>query len=166
MDEINKQLITSGFENYKCYDLLLSLMKNSEFNEIIKNGIELGYIKSFPQKLWEDLDKYKYFIDGLESGNNIGNCRKWAEYISYLFPFSYICSGYNQFLKNTKNSTNGEHFWMTIDGKIYDTTFMLIIDDYYMKKMGYDQRSNQFADTIPNYELSKNVLLKNNTKMK
>lgn len=132
-------------KDYKGTQIMRELItKNETFRELIIEGIKTGNIYSWSEELWEKLDKqnfmenYEKISDAFSCGHNLGRCLTYSKYVSYSFPLGCkIASGIVEFLKGTINSPEGKHTWIENDGKIYDTTFMIVINLPYVKKLKY-----------------------------
>lgn len=86
-----------------------------------------------------------------EHGFNIGNCGYTSMLLSLVLDDCFIVSGFNQFLKGTPNSPEGEHTWIEYKGKIYDPTLELIS---LPNDLGYEEIariSKQELLLFPNY---------------
>lgn len=145
--DIIKKIIPIGREEYKCYDLIKSLIFNSkDFYNIINEGFSSGKIKPMDNELLEEFNELnirwpvKDIDEVLYNGGNIGGCTTMAHQLSFLFDNCYRCAGILPIIKNTKNSEDGRHTWLeSSDGWIYDTSLMLIIRKDYVSNIGYQE---------------------------
>ena len=132
-------------KDYKGTEVMKELLlKDENFKQIIIDGIKTGNIYSWPEKLWEELDKLNLMLrkgnvsDIFKMGDNIGDCTGCSTIVSYSFPIGCLyVGGTVDYLIGTKNSVDGRHTWLENEGVIYDTTFMVSINEKYSKKMGY-----------------------------
>lgn len=151
-------LIDYSRKDYLCFDVLKELYKNNKyFKEFIDSGIKEGKISGFPEELWEAIELQNVrgletFEDVFREGYNIGGDAVVSRQLSYSFKNCELCSGLLPLLAGTKNSEVGEHSWMTSDGKIYDTTLMLVIDKSYANKLGYQYEIEYNPHQDPIYE--------------
>lgn len=149
-------LIDDKRKEYKCFDLLKELYStNTEFKELIDNGIKLGKIRGFDENIWnlihsQNIRSVNNFEDIFVFGYNIGSCTNTTKQLSYSFNHVLICGGDVRFLANTKNSDEkGKHTWMLKDKLIYDTSLMLLIDESFAYEcLGYKElrRDNPMSD--------------------
>lgn len=163
--EVVDLLIDKDRKDYKCYDELKRLiMNNIEFRNILIQGIMEGKISGFNSELWQkiinqNIRRIDNFDDVFRDGANIGYCTVASKQLSYSLNSPYICGGILPILKNTKNCNEGEHTWILHDGKIIDTTLMLIIDEEYSRKIGYIEE-NRIDPTIdPIYNAAREFCL-------
>ena len=132
-------------EDYKCYDTLRNILDNNEkFRSVIIEGLSTGKICGFNQELWDKLDSQNLrspgvnsFVDVFRDGYNQGYCTVCAKQVSYSLDTCYLCGGLLPILKGTINCKDGEHTWIEYNGKIIDTTLMLIIDCDLKDDIGY-----------------------------
>lgn len=132
---------------YKGTKIMRDLLNNNEeFKKLIIEGIKDGKVYGFSEELWNKIDsqnmrKLDSFTKVFEKGYNLGNCTNIARQLSFSFPNDcMIGCGVVDFLKGTINSEDGSHTWVVWNKKVYDSTFMLIIDLEYSKKMKYEQK--------------------------
>ena len=158
MEQETKEILTSLIDEdlieFKCFDLLKQKLKeDSSFREIIKQGIKQGLISKFPRELFDlvcsqniraPFEVIQIFIDGA----NIGNCTRMSKIISYSLNNCEICGGTVKYLIGSKNSPDGQHTWISYQGNIIDPSFMLQINEEYMKQLGYIEE-NRYN---PNYD--------------
>ena len=145
MEQILKFLYEDR-KNYKGTIIMKDLLNsNEEFKKLITKGIEEGKIIGFTEELWDKIEKQNMrrvnsFTEVFEKGYNLGNCTNIATQLRFSFPNDCLIGcGIVDYLKGTLNSKNGEHTWVVWKGKIYDPTFMIIIDEEYSKKLKYNQ---------------------------
>ena len=72
-----------------------------------------------------------------KKGFNIGHCGLTSRYLAKKFNTATLYYGIATILIGTKNSPNGEHAWITINGFVIDTTLMICIPLTEAKKLGY-----------------------------
>ena len=72
-----------------------------------------------------------------QKGFNIGHCGLTSRYVARKYDKATLYYGNASLLKGTKNSPNGEHAWITINGFVIDTTLMICIPLTEAKKLGY-----------------------------
>lgn len=167
------EMITSKDKlNYKCYNLLIDLVTNYEdFKNIIIDGIKTNMITGFSDDLWEKINSQNIriinnFDDVFREGLNIGNCTKASKQLSYSFSSCYICGGTLPILVGTKNCKDGSHTWIEYEGKIIDTSLMLIIDKSFKNKIGYKEENRYNPNIDKNYLAAKDFTLDKNLKKK
>ncbi len=152
-------LYSKEYINYKGLDLLKKLVdENQEFKMILGQGMLQKKVTGFTSDVWskirsQNIRRIRSFEDVFKDGANIGYCTVASKQLSYSFDNVEIAGGTVDFLKKTKNSENGEHTWMVCDRKIYDTSLMLIIDERFSKKMGYNEE-NRYDPTKDKIYLS------------
>lgn len=138
-----------------------NIKNNLEFRNALINGILENKISGIDEETWKKLNELNIIGNGniedaFRQGFNIGACTVASKYLSFIFNNCKIAGGTNKFLKDTKNSKEGEHTWVIgPDNKIYDTTFMLIIDQNYSSQIGYDQENIYNPNIDPTYAASK-----------
>lgn len=135
METLNT-LINQDRKEYLCFELLKKhYQDNPNFKEIIDTGLKEGTVSGFGEDLWLAIDNQnirglKSFEDVFREGYNIDGSTVISRQLSYSFPSCTLCSGLLPMLE-------GQHCWMTSEGKIYDTSLMLVIDRKYANKLGY-----------------------------
>ena len=123
------------------------LGSNKEFRDAIIEGIKSGKVAGFSENLWSRVENQNIvginsFLDVFKEGANLGYCTVAAKQLSYSLPNGcLIAGGVVEYLKGTENSEDGSHTWIVWDKKIYDTTFMMIIDYDFSKKLKYIQEN-------------------------
>ena len=154
--DILNYLIDRDLFDYKCFDVLKELLvKNTDFREKIRYGINQNFISKFPRDLFDKVCTQnirapflpvQIFIDGA----NIGNCTNMSMMISYSLPACDICGGSLSFLRNTKNSPDGCHTWISCNGNVIDPTLMIQVSERYVYQLGYveENRYNPNLDSI------------------
>lgn len=167
-------LINQDRKDYLCFDMLKQFYNNDpKFKEFIDTGIQEGKIAGFPEELWIAIDNQnvrglRTFEDVFREGYNIGGCTVVSRQLSYSFPTCTLCSGLLPIIAGTKNSPIGEHSWMTSNGKVYDTSLMLVMDRNYANKLGYQYEAeyNPHQDDIycATYEFTNDQNLKGSIK--
>lgn len=166
MEEINKimnYICQSDTNDFKCYNTLKKLLQeNLQFREIIIEGIKENKITGFPDELWTKFDNQNLRAPGIESfvdvfrdGNNQGYCTVCAKQVSYSLGLCFLCGGELPILKGTANCPNGDHTWIEYQGKIIDTTLMMIIDTSYKNKIGYIEENRYNPAHDPEYNATK-----------
>lgn len=133
-------------KDYKGTKIMRDLLNSNEkFKKLIIDGIKEGKIIGFTEELWKKIEnqnmrRVNSFTEVFEKGYNLGNCTNIAIQLSFSFPNDCLIGcGRVDYLKGTLNSENGEHTWLEWKRKIYDPTFMIIIDSEYSKKLKYNQ---------------------------
>ena len=171
MDSLNI-LINNERNNYKCFDLLKKLYNNNiEFRKVIDNGVLNNKIQGFPEELWTKIHEQN--IRGIpnfelvfQDGANIGYCTVASKQLSYSLDNPYICGGTVKYLENTTNSIDGSHTWILDNGKIIDTSLMLIIDKTYAHELGYNEENRYNPNIDPIYNATKDFTLDTSLKRK
>lgn len=156
-------IYTAEDKDFKCYDTLKKLLlKNENFREVIKKGINENKIWGFDKELWEKLSKQnlrspkvKSFIDVFKDGYNQGYCTVCAKQVSYSLDTCYLCGGILPILKGTTNCPEGSHTWIEYKDAIIDTTLMLVIDKEYKQKLGYIEETRYNPNIDPIYNATK-----------
>lgn len=141
-------------KDYKGTQIMRQLLTENEiFRALIIEGIKTGNVYMWPNELWEELDKQNLMLrkgnvsNIFKIGANIGDCTGCSTIISYSFPVGCLyVGGTVDYLIGTKNSMDGRHTWIEYKGVIYDTTFMIAINEKYSKKLSY----NPLYKTDPN----------------
>ncbi|MDD2505551.1 MAG: hypothetical protein PHF21_04725 [Bacilli bacterium] len=154
MDEILNTLYEKRKE-YKGISEVVKLLKDDKkFKKVLIEGISANKITGFPEELWEKIEKQNIrgisnFTDVFSRGLNIDRCTVAAKQLSYSFDECIIAGGTLKCLINSKSHTakDGRHTWIISNNKIYDTTFMLVIDIDISKKLGY-KLENQYNPNI------------------
>lgn len=134
----------------RCFELFWSLYGNSEkFKKIMNEGIKEfggdGTIRFFDKEEWDRISELVFNLHNIHSFNdffinglNIGSCLFTSEILSYSYDDVDYVEGVLPILAGTYNCKEGRHKWLERDGKIYDTSLMLIIDKYkWGEKLGY-----------------------------
>ena len=108
---------------YKCFDVLRSVILDENVNRIIGEGIVNGEITGFDDELWQKIHNQNIrginnFEDVFRDGANIGYCTVASKQVSYSFNSCYICGGILPLLIGTRNCTDGSHTWIECDGKL------------------------------------------------
>lgn len=153
--DLLKCLIDEDKKDYKCYDILKKLVQNNDFYKLLEQGIKENKIFGFSEDLWEQIRTQNIrtinsFEDVFIQGLNLGNCTNASKQLSYSLNSVFICGGTQTFLIGTLNSEDGRHTWTVSNGKIYDTSLMLIIDEDYAKELGYIEE-NRYNPLENNY---------------
>ena len=144
------------------FKLLNDLMEtNPEFKSLVEENIKLGKIRTFNEEEFELIKKQNYiapreelrdliptFYDLFLLGYNIGNCVQVTRQLSYSYRGVDIVTGILPILKGTLNAEKeGGHAWLEINGKIIDTSLMLVIDSSLKDKFGYiEERRLKYTD--------------------
>lgn len=165
--DILSRIIPVGREEYKCYDLIRSIIKsNNEVVDIISEGLSVGKIFGFDEELLQKFNELnvrwpvKDIDEVLRLGGNIGGCTTMAFQLSFLLENSYKCAGFLPLLRGTKNSEDGRHTWVeSFDGWIYDTSLMLIIHKSFMDRLGYVENSRELYNSLQFYSAQKEFAL-------
>jgi len=158
IDEV-LEFIAEDYKEYTCYDLLKERLQNVPgLKQLIIDGINSGKIHGFDETIWNKIRSQnlrathvKDTEEWFSKGYNIGNCTNTAIQLSYSFDSCYLCGGTVPLLEGTLNSEDGKHTWMVHDKKIYDTSLMMIIDEYYAKT---SMKYNELNRTNPNIKNS------------
>lgn len=170
--EVEKALILADKINYKCYDELKKLLKNNkDFREMITNGVLNGQVTGFDEKMWEKIQSQNIrvinsFEDVFRDGANIGYCTVASKQLSYSLDNPFLCGGVLPIIAGSKNSPDGSHTWIYVDGNVIDTTLMLVMSSDFAKQLGYIEE-NRYDPTIdPTYlaarEFTRDTSLKSN----
>lgn len=164
MDEIIKELYKTR-SDYKGLDTFKDIIKNNEeFRKTIIEGMSTGDIYAFPDELWDKMNRLHIeglkinnlscFEDKFKEGLNIGDCTGCSLQLAFSFLKCCIAGGQQEYLINTKNSPDGRHTWLIdLNGVIYDTTFMLVIDKKYASKLGYVEENRHNPNLDPNFKI-------------
>lgn len=152
--------------SYKCFDVLKELVNsNNDFCEALKDGYFSGKVEAFGNDTWEKISKQNIrtinsFMDVFMEGTNIGYCTVASKQLSYSFNDCQICGGLLPILAGTKNCEDGSHTWMIHNGKIYDTTLMLVIDEGFAKeRLGYIEENRYDPNKDVYYSAAKEFTL-------
>ena len=156
------EILYGDKKDYKGIEIMKNLLSNNdEFRNLIINGIETGKIIGFTNEVWNKIESQNMrridcFTEVFEKGYNLGNCTNTAVQLSLSFPNDCLIGcGIVDYLKGTLNSENGKHTWVVWNRKIYDTTFMIIIDIEYSKKLKYNQTDIYNPNSNPMYRAEK-----------
>ena len=158
---ILESIIPKGKEDFKCYDLLKSLLNsNEEFKNTIETLIKEGKLRGFDEELWQKIEsqnirRINSFIDVFRDGANIGYCTVASKQLSYSFNDCYICGGTLKYLVGTKNSPDGRHTWIVHNGDIIDTSLMIIMDEKSSNLLGYNEENRYNPNMDSNYASAK-----------
>ena len=164
LEEILYRIIPEEYSDYHCFDMLKKILsENEEFRIKIETGIKEEKIKGFEKELWESLGNQNIRIKGInncldifKNGWNEGRCTTMSTQVSYSMSYCNICGGILPILIGTTNSPDGSHTWIEKDGKIYDTTLMLVIDKKYAKEIiGYLEEKRNNPNLSPMYIAAK-----------
>lgn len=156
MDVLNF-LLDDDKKHYKCFDTLKEItQKNKSFRDKLTEGYISAKVEGFSEYIWEmigsqNIRRVNSFTDVFVDGANIGYCTVASRQLSYSFNNCYICGGVVPFLAGTENCDDGSHTWIVFNGKVYDTTLMLVIDEEFAKNsLGYieQNRYNPSTDTV------------------
>ena len=166
-----KPLIDEERYDYKCFEELKRLLNDEKYKEIIIKGYLDGKISGFDKEMWnkihsQNIRRIDNFEDVFKDGMNIGYCTVCSKQLSYSFDNCYICGGVLPLLKGTTNSIDGSHTWIEKDGKIIDTTLMLIIDKSLSKELGYIEENRYNPNNDPIYRSAKDFATDINLKSK
>lgn len=159
--EIIDFFVAEKRKNYKCYsELKRLLIENETFRNIIINGVKENKIIGFPEELWSKINSQNIrtinnFEDVFRDGANIGYCTVASKQLSYSLDNCNLCGGILPILKGTTNCEDGSHTWISHNGKVIDTTLMLVIDEEYSKKIGYVEQNRYNPSVDPVYMASK-----------
>lgn len=167
--EILSYLIDDDKKEYKCFNTLKDLIiSNNDFKEKLEEGYFTGKVEAFGKEEWEKIAKQnvrriKSFTDVFVDGANIGYCTVASKQLSYSFSGCQICGGVVPILAGTKNCDDGSHTWMVYNGKIYDTTLMIIIDEKFAKEQfGYVEENRYDPNCDAYYSAAKEFTLDEN----
>ena len=94
----------------------------------------------------------------------IGYCTVASKQVSYSFNSCYICGGILPLLIGTRNCTDGSHTWIECDGKVIDTTLMLIMSKRYANMLGYIEENRYDPNLDPIYRATKEFTNDSNLK--
>ena len=146
-----------------------------KFANIIKKGIREGKITKFSAELWDkirnqNIRRINSFEDVFMDGANLGYCTVASKQLSYSLNHCFICGGTLPILRNTPNCIDGSHTWISSNGKIIDTTLMLIIDEDFSSEIGYKEENRYNPNLDPIYvatkEWTNDITLKTNEGIK
>ena len=157
-------LATKETKYYKCYFYLKQLIKeNEEFRNILSEGLKEGKVSGFDDSMWLEIKLQNprsslTFEDAFKLGYNLGNCTGCAIQYSYSLDYPYICGGELPLLKGTQNSPDGRHTWIESNGKIIDTTLMLVMDKDFAMKFGYKEENRRNPNLEPRYIAAKDFI--------
>lgn len=154
--DIENLLISEDKYDYKCFYELKKLLKNNEeFKKTVIEGFLEGKITGFTEEMWEKIESQNIrriasFLDVFRDGANIVYCTVAAKQLSYSYDNCDLCGGVLPILKGSANCEDGSHTWLSVGNKVIDTTLMLVIDDEYAKKIGFDEqnRYNPNVDSV------------------
>lgn len=151
--KIEDMLISSERSNYKCYDELKKLLNdNKQFKEAVIDGVLQGQVAGFDEELWRKIHDQNIrgianFEDVFRDGANIGYCTVASKQLSYSLNKPFICGGVLPIIEGTKNSPDGSHTWIFSEGKVIDTTLMLVMDPDFASRVGYIEE-NRYDPSI------------------
>lgn len=151
--EILEELFNKKYLNYKGLSLLKNLIAtNSTFKEKLKYGIDLKKVIGFDEEVFDkiraqNIRRISSFEDVFKDGANIGYCTVAVKQLSYSYDGVKISGGTVPFLKGTTNSIDGSHTWMVFNGKVYDTSLMLIMDEVFAKNI-FNYNEENFYDPM------------------
>lgn len=166
--QLEDLLIQEDKRTYKCFAKLKQLIKeNDSFREILLEGYREHMITGFDEDIWNKIRSQNIRrIDTFErvfiEGANIGYCTVASKQLSYSFNGCYICGGVLPLLENSENCIDGSHTWLYCDGKIIDTTLMLIISKEYQTKLGYIEQNRYNPSCDPIYVATKDYTVDSN----
>jgi len=170
------------------FKLLENLMEsNPNFKKLVNDGIISGKVRLFNEEEFSKIKEQNYiaprkeleeeipsFYDLFLLGYNIGNCIQTSRQLSYSYRNVDIVSGVLPLLKGSLHAEKeGGHGWLEVDGKIIDTSLMLIIDKSLEKDFGYiEERRLRYVDLISDdmylarrqFVLDKNIKSKKSSK--
>lgn len=155
--EIAKELILKDKFEYKCYDELKRLLNsNNDFRELVIDGLVNGQVAGFDEKLWEKIHAQNIrvinnFEDVFRDGANIGYCTVASKQLSYSLDNPFLCGGVLPIIAGTKNSPDGRHTWIFANGKVIDTTLMLVMSLEFAEKLGYVEENRYDPAIDPVY---------------
>lgn len=162
-------LIDDDKKDYKCFDTLKELVyENEDFRDRLLDGYFSSKVEGFSADVWEKISKQNVrrinsFTDVFVDGANIGYCTVASKQLSYSFDNCQICGGVVPVLAGTKNCEDGSHTWLVFDGKVYDTTLMLIIDEKFAKEsLGYREENRYDPNRDRYYSAAKEFTLDSN----
>jgi len=168
--EIEKMLISKERYNYRCFDVLKQLLnENEKFRTTIVNGISNGQVTGFSDGLWEKIKSQNIrvidnFEDVFRDGANIGYCTVASKQLSYSLNSPFLCGGVLPLISGTKNSPDGSHTWIYEDGKVIDTTLMLVMSSEFADKIGYVEENRYDPSIDPTYLSAKEFTLDSSLK--
>lgn len=163
--ELIDMLIDKDKKEYKCYSELKRLLENNiDFKDKVINGLRTGKVSGFSDELWQKINdqnirRINSFDDVFRDGANIGYCTVASKQLSYSLNNVYLCGGVLPILKGTSNCSLGEHTWISCNGKVIDTTLMLVIDEKYSKEFGYIEENRYDPSNDPIYNAAKEFTL-------
>ncbi len=159
--DIIDYIIDEDKKDYQCYALLKNLLTNNrDFALLIEEGIRDGKISKFPEELWDkmrnqNIRRINSFEDVFKDGANIGYCTVASKQLSYSLDNCDICGGILPLLANTPNCPDGRHTWISYQNNIIDTSLMLIINEQFAKKLGYQEENRYNPNQDPIYSSTK-----------
>jgi len=145
----------------KGYDLLKDLCNNnSDFKNIIDEGLKNGTIRHFNEEEWNKInsqnfmspsDEIKEFSDIFTLGLNIGSCVYTSRQLSYSYDDVDLVTGILPIIKGTKNAEKvGGHGWLENETSIIDTSLMLVINKSLKDKIGYIEETRISQEQLRN----------------
>ena len=169
--DLEAELISEGTEDYKCYDILRTLLQDDKFYDYVKNGLNNKKVFGFTADLWEDIRNQNVrtissFEDVFREGANKGRCTVMSKQLSYSFDTCDICGGVLPILVGTVNCPDGSHTWISKDGYVIDTSLMLIIEENYSKELGYREENRYNPNENSFYRAAKDFTNDSNLKPK
>lgn len=159
--DILDNLIDKKYYKYKCFDLLKELMiVNKDFSEKVKEGFLLKKLSGFDEEIFEkirnqNIRRINSFEDVFIQGYNEDYCTVCARQLSFSYNGCYLCGGVLDVLKDFRNGKDGSHTWLLYNGYIIDTTLMLVIEEEYSKKLGYNEENRYNPSVDPIYNAAK-----------
>ena len=168
--EILDMAISETRKDYKCFSELKRLYhENSEFKNILEEGLLSGKIQGFDEELWnkiqnQNIRRINSFEDVFKEGANLGYCTVASKQLSYSLDSCFLCGGALPILKGTANCVDGSHTWISSHGKLIDTTLMLIMDETFSKHLGYIEENRYDPRFDPIYMVAKDYTNDQNLK--
>lgn len=155
LDEIESLFIPQVMCNYKCFNELRNILKKDpSFGLMVTMGYYAGKVSGFTIDLWNKIGSFKLSDECcletlFEEGFNSEHSLILAQNIINLYPGGKIQGGSSPALVDKVRDNDVSHYWVSWNGKIIDTSLMLIIDEEYAKRLGYEF-SGQFANNSDN----------------
>lgn len=135
-------------QNPKFYNKLMMLIATNKVVDLSRSD---EFQKFVGVKICESSNPNLTFEKALKKGLNYGRCGLFAKLYSNKFLVGREHTYHQGVCKNivgSKNSDDGNHAWLEYDGKIIDTSLMLIIPIEYKQELGYKTFKREKVGTI------------------